>query len=817
MMWTLQLLRPWMLAALPFLPAGKGGLILILGGLSVLATALFWSMMQGDRRVGPGAVDRVRRPDSWTDGDWATLLQGRAKRADLGAIRLLAHGSRGCRILVQDCASCRTGWVPRRGCVEVRRWLESVVRVFARRARVVEVSCNAGGHHACAFEIDLGRRARRRARRLSRRERRAQARVERYRHAGGSPVRRFLGASAGALVGAFCGFATYWVGAAIAAAEDLAKAPVATLPDEFSRPLYTFTYWELVLVTVGAVIGIVVHRYRWRIAGLGSFVGLLSLTAGYFAYSLAVSIPEVPQEERWLSYLLLVAEGAGLGLVLVFSFYSVDAATRRKWSRTPQERPWSADFQPKVALEVPVFNEPAQMVEQTIAHLTRQDYPRDRFMVVVCDDSTDKDVSTRLEAYCRRVGARYQHRTDRRGFKAGALNQANRELPPDVELVAIIDADYWVSPHFLKSIVGHFVDPTIGFVQTPQDYRNVDQSFLTRQYKRAEAYFYHAIMPSRNEENSIIFCGTMGIIRREALEAVGGFGEDQICEDAEVSVRLVAAGWNSLYVDESFGKGIMPATFESYKKQFHRWAFGNVRILFTHTGMILRSKMKRRQKLDYLVSNLHWFDGFFVTAIAAVLLYLGLGPVLGYDAVTHHQKELALLALVPTFLIVDSVVRLHLVLRRAGHVRWRDAVLVQGMWFAIKFTNLVAVIKCMLGFRTPFVRTPKDPGEPLGRFRAFWRALRITKFESLVGLTLVTVAVLDVRLLDKSELGWVLLPVWLVLYGLFFLCAPIYAYLSYRTLGPEDQAAPDRHGTAARRQARRRVRFAEINRRVGVR
>ena len=801
-------LTTWrMLAALPFLPAGKGGLILILGGLSVLATALFWAIFRDDRRSGPGAVGRARDPDAWTDGDWVGMLQGRARQAGVGNVRLLAHGSRGCRILVEGCASCRRGrrGPGRRRCVGVRRWLEAVVRTFARRARVLEVSCNAGGRGACAFEIDLGRRARRRARRAARREARARARLDPLGRERGSPTRRFTSASAGLVVGALCGFATYWIGAAIAAAGDLARAPVATLPEEFSRPLHTFTYWEGVLVAVGAVIGILVHRYRWRIAGLGSFVGLLSLTAGYFAYSLAVSIPEVPPEERWLSYVLLAAEGAGLGLVLVFSFYSVDAATRRRWTRTPQKHPSSADFRPRVALEVPVFNEPADMVERTIEHLVRQDYPRDRFMVIVCDDSTDAQISTRLEAYCRHVGAHYQHRTDRRGFKAGALNKATARLPADVELVAIIDADYWVAPHFLRSIVGHFVDPTIGFVQTPQDYRNVHQSFLTRQYKRAEAYFYHAIMPSRNEENSIIFCGTMGVIRREALEEVGGFAEDQICEDAEVSVRLVAAGWNSLYVDQSFGKGIMPATFESYKKQFHRWAFGNVRILFSHTGLILRSrKMKARQKLDYLVSNLHWFDGFFVTAIAAVLLYLGLGPILGYDAVTHHQKELALLALVPTFLIVDSVTRLHLVLRRSGHVRWRDAILVQGMWFAIKFTNLVAVIKCMLGFRTPFVRTPKDPGKPLGRVHALLRAVRITKFESLVGAALVTVAAWDVRVLDRSDLGWILLPAWLALYGLFFLCAPIYAYLSYRTLGPENQASP------AARRTPRPVRFHEV-------
>lgn len=612
------------------------------------------------------------------------------------------------------------------------------------------------------------------------------------------------------MAGAVCGFATYWVGAAVIATRVLMEAPVSSLPDEFSRPLHTFTYWEMVLVVVGGVIGATVHRYRWRLAGLGSFVALLSLTAGYLAYSLVVSIPDVPGHQRWLSYLLLAAEGAGLALVVVFSFYSVDAATRKRWLRTPDSRPWSDDYLPKVAFEVPVFNEPPEMVEQTIAHLMRQDYPKERFMVVVADDSTDPEINERLETYCKKAGAHYIHRADRRGFKAGALNHVDRWLPADVEFVAIIDADYWVEPQFLRSTVGFFVDPTLGFVQTPQDYRNVDQSFLTRQYKRAEAYFYHAIMPSRNEESSIIFCGTMGIIRRRALQEVGGFAEDQICEDAEVSVRLVAAGWNSLYVDESFGKGLMPATFDPYKKQFYRWAFGNVRILFTHTGLILRSKMRRRQKLDFLISNVHWFDGFFVTAIAGVLLYLGLGPILGYDAVSHHQREMALLAVVPTFLVVDSVARLHLVLRRAGHVRLRHALLVQGMWFAIKFTNLTAVTKCMLGFRTPFVRTPKDAGQSLSRTRALFRALRVTKLESLVGMSLVGVAGYNAFLVAKLGGEWALLPIWLSLYGLFFLCAPLYAYLSYRTLRPELDGRALLVGTTPARPVGGRVQTAVV-------
>lgn len=560
----------------------------------------------------------------------------------------------------------------------------------------------------------------------------------------------------------------------------------AEVPYEFLHPFSVVTAWEVAAVLAGAFIGWALARYRWRIEGLLGYVGLLCLLGGYLSYSLTVSIPQVPAEQRWLSYILLIAESGGLGLFFLFSLYSLDAATRKRWNRVPPLPPFDPDNCPKVAFQVPVFNEPREMVEQTILHLVNQDYPKSRFMVIVCDDSTDPAARTGLEKFCIEVGAVYQPRPGRGGYKAGALNYATKQLPADVELIAVVDADYWVDADFLKSNVGHFAEPKLGFVQTPQDYRNIHESFLTRQYKRAETFFYHAIMPSRNEQNAIMFCGTMGILRRTALEEAGGFAENQICEDAELSVRLSVRGWQSLYVNRSYGKGLVPAVFETYQKQFHRWAFGNVRIFLTRTWMILRSRMRRRQKFDFIVSNLHWFDGFFIVAIAFVLFCLGLGPLFGVEMTTHHQRELALLGLIPVVLVIDSTLRLLIVLRRTGKVRLWDAFLVQGLWFSIKLTNLRAVIRCLLGFRTPFTRTSKKVEHRLSRTRAFGRAIRITKTETTIGLAMIAVAALNVKwAIQVGPVGpLAFLASWLILFALFFLCAPIYAYLSYRTLKP---------------------------------
>lgn len=606
----------------------------------------------------------------------------------------------------------------------------------------------------------------------------ARTRPANERHAG----RVLFGLTAGAI----CGFITYWGGATLVAMSDLVAMPPDQVPHEFMRPFQTFTYWELVVVGIGAILGAIVGRYRWGGAGLLAYVGLVSMIGGYVVYALTVAMPQVPEDQRWLSYILLAAETTGLGLIVVFSFYSLDAATRMRWGRTASRLPFDPTYHPTVALMVPAFNEPPEMVEQTLLHLLDQDYPKEKLVVVLADDSTDAETRARLAAFCARSGAVYQRRPTREGFKAGAINYASERLPPEVEFISIIDADYWVAPEYVRSVVGYFMDTSLAWVQTPQDYRNVPESFLTKRYKDAEAYFYHAIMPSRNEHNAIIFCGTMGMIRRAALEDVGGFAEDQICEDAEISVRLAVHGWRSLYDARSFGKGLMPAVFDAYKKQFYRWAFGNVKMFFTHWWTILRSRMTKRQKYDYLASNLHWFDGFAMLTISFVLLYLGLGPVLGYDAVTHHQREVQLVGLIPFVLLVDSVMRLHLVLSRSGKFRVRDTFLVLGVWFAIKMTTMTAVARCMMGFKTPFVRTPKHPGHRLGRFHSFFRAIRLTKLETTMGTALIAVAALNVHHAHMMGKGLIhmLLSGWLVLYALFFLCAPIYAYLSYRTLKP---------------------------------
>ena len=602
-------------------------------------------------------------------------------------------------------------------------------------------------------------------------------------------LRAVLRDIAGATFGAGAGFLLYVLGYLSAGAAAHGDASYYAM--RYWAALDTLTVAELAAAIIGAVVGLIVIRFRWKLYGVLAYVAFVSIVMGYFAYVFNVALPRVPPKALPFSLLLLWAEGMSLMMVVIHTFYGLDNFVKRKWDRTPDRVPFGRNYLPKVAFHYACFNEPPEIVFDALSRFKELDYPKDRYVVMVCDDSTDETLRKPVEDYCRKHGMVYIHRTDRRGYKAGALNNALKLTPKDVEIISVIDADYHVEPEYLRETVGYFIDPGLGFLQTPQDYRNIHQSFLTKQYYFADGYFYRAIMPSRNEVNAISFCGTMGMLRREALERVGGWAEDHVTEDAELSVRLLAGGWRSLYVPKTFGKGLIPPTYDAYKKQHHRWAFGGVKVLKAHFGKILKSPMTGRQRFDWLVSGMHWFDGIYVVIIAGMVAAIAVGEIRGDPIAIYHRNEIALLGLVPVFLLADGFARLHLALRRSMNLSMWGTLKVMGVWYAIKFVHMRAAVKAFLGFKVPFVRTPKAPEGRPTRAQSFWRAIRLTPFETgffliLFGLS-IALPVLAWHDFPKVALQNVLLWIWLLMYAVVFLAAPLYAYHSFRTFVPDEE------------------------------
>ncbi len=196
---------------------------------------------------------------------------------------------------------------------------------------------------------------------------------------------------------------------------------------------------------------------------------------------------------------------------------------------------------PMVSLHVPAHNEPPDMVIDTLRSLLRIDYPR--YEIILIDDNTDDEKLWRpVEQWCARHGVKFHHLENWPGYKSGALNYALRELTdPRAELIGVVDSDYQIEPGFLRRCASAFADPWIGFVQSPQDYRDWRYARYYRRLYYSYSYFFAVSQPSRNEHNGAIFAGTMGLIRRVALDELGGWDEWCITEDAELSLRLLRA------------------------------------------------------------------------------------------------------------------------------------------------------------------------------------------------------------------------------------------------------------------------------------
>src|SRR5438105_11959358 len=186
-----------------------------------------------------------------------------------------------------------------------------------------------------------------------------------------------------------------------------------------------------------------------------------------------------------------------------------------------------------VALQIPTYNEPIDVLRPTLESLARVDYPR-LVVQVVDNNTTDPSVWRPLETLCEQLGPRFRflHLEPWPGFKAGALNEATRRLPQEIEVVGIVDADYMVRPDFLRSTAPHFADPRVAFVQSAQHYRDWEDDSYLRGLFYSYRYFFDISMPARANRNAIIFAGTMGLIRRSVLEEIGGWNEECITEDA---------------------------------------------------------------------------------------------------------------------------------------------------------------------------------------------------------------------------------------------------------------------------------------------
>jgi exo-beta-1,3-glucanase (GH17 family)/cellulose synthase/poly-beta-1,6-N-acetylglucosamine synthase-like glycosyltransferase len=334
----------------------------------------------------------------------------------------------------------------------------------------------------------------------------------------------------------------------------------------------------------------------------------------------------------WLDIVALVMIAPAILLLLViFLVEGLEMAvnlwlgqTARRLAPPPVPRRWKL---PKVSVHVPCYNEPPEMMIETIQALERLQYPD--FEVLIIDNNTKDDAVWKpVEAYINQLGRpnfKFFHLPKWPGFKAGALNYALTQTHPDAEVIATIDSDYIVRPTWLSDLAPHFADPTVALVQAPQDYRDAAGDLFKRMCFWEYAGFFYLGMKTRDEKNAIIQHGTMALIRKAALTQVGGWAEWCITEDAELGLRLFEAGHRAVYTEKSYGKGLMPDSFVAYRKQRYRWAYGAMMIMKRHWRELLpfgKSKLHPQQRYQFLAGWLPWIaDGLQLSFILLALCW----------------------------------------------------------------------------------------------------------------------------------------------------------------------------------------------------
>lgn len=295
--------------------------------------------------------------------------------------------------------------------------------------------------------------------------------------------------------------------------------------------------------------------------------------------------------------------------------------------RLLKPRPLAAGVTPpKVSIQIPAYKERPEMLIETLDAVAALDYP-DFEALVIINNTADETLWRPVEAHCLTLGDRFKfvNLPSVKGAKAGALNEAMAEVDPKAEILALIDADYVVSPDWLSELVSAFEDPKVALVQAPQDHRDGGESPLKSMMDWEYAGFFDIGMIQRNEDDAIVAHGTMLLIRRSAFEQVGGWQSDTIVEDTELGLRLFEAGYSAQYTNKRYGYGLLPDTFEAYRTQRHRWAYGSVQIIRKHWRHLLPGSrtLTQAQKSQYFNGWFHWLSD----ALGVVIAFLNLGWV----------------------------------------------------------------------------------------------------------------------------------------------------------------------------------------------
>ena len=378
----------------------------------------------------------------------------------------------------------------------------------------------------------------------------------------------------------------------------------------------------------------------------------------------------------------------------------------RNRDKQPKQGP-SLSPTPVVTIQLPLYNE-MYVADRLIDAVCRLDYPREQLEIQVLDDSTDETQSI-AELAVRRFAAqgidiKYYHRTDRTGFKAGAL-EAGLSVARG-EYVGVFDADFIPTSDFLKRLMPHFADPGVGMVQARWGHINEDYSLLTK--IQAILLDGHFVLEhgGRNRGGRFFnFNGTAGIWRRIVIDDAGGWQHDTLTEDLDLSYRAQLRGWRFVFVPDVIAPAEVPVEMNAFKSQQHRWAKGSIQTCRKLLPQILRANVPLGVKVEaffHLTANFN----YILMCILSLLIFPSM--VIRYNMGWYEM----LLIDVPLFFAATfSFCNFYLVCQREVHPDWRVRAkyvpFLMSVGIGLSINNARAVVEALFRRDSEFTRTPK--------------------------------------------------------------------------------------------------------------
>ena len=369
--------------------------------------------------------------------------------------------------------------------------------------------------------------------------------------------------------------------------------------------------------------------------------------------------------------------------------------------------PAMPDPLPTVTVQLPIYNE-MYVADRLIDAVCRLDYPRERLEIQVLDDSTDETTQVAEQAVRRNaangVNITYIHRTDRTGYKAGAL-EAGLKVAKG-QYVAIFDADFIPSTDFLRRTVPFFADPKVAMVQARWGHINQDYSLLTK--IQSILLDGHFVLEHGGRNRSGLFFnfnGTAGIWRRTAINDAGGWQHDTLTEDLDLSYRAQLRGWQFVFLQDLVSPAEVPVEMNAFKSQQHRWAKGSIQTCRKLLPRILRSDLPVSVKTEAF---------FHLTANFNYLLMCVLSVLMAPSMVIRFNMgwyEMLIID-VPLFLAATaSVANFYVVCQRELHADWKTRLkylpFLMSIGIGLTVNNTRAVLEALFNRQSEFARTPK--------------------------------------------------------------------------------------------------------------